>query len=641
MSIDVKVYDNGDHTCLVWLPTDLKAIKDCRGFTIQRTRGGQSDYLHGFVGFSDKDKLDPKAPWKFPVQRFLWWDYGVKPGDSVQYRVVPVVGPDKDHLALRDDLASPITPALSVTGQCTDHMSAYFNKGIVAAQWVSRALDAAPKNQSIQQLITTVNNPLRNALSGLLRPEITSLLTDAKNKGCKLFAALYELNDPELIAALETFGQDCNLILANGAFKPPDNDENKQIRAVLKTKIRVYDRLVPQGHFAHNKFVVVCDSNRKPLRVLTGSTNWTVTGLCTQANNGLIIEDSAVAQDFLDAWDRYHAAGNGYPPTLAAANSKANSYQVDGCKVTPWFVPTGHAEDLDYARKLINAAKEGILFLFFNPGTFQPDNEPEKWTLLQNVLYRHHQENNAYYSPDLYIKGVVNQEIPSLTDDSTPAKGKKPPAGTLDPTTPAHSVILYNNGIQPPTRLSHDVLVPANIKDNFGPWEKELLGAGVHVHSKVIVLDPFGENPVVMTGSHNLGFKASSKNDDNLVIIEGNAPLAAAYAVNIIAIFQEYRWNSYVTQHRQDPKVWHGLEDNDTWQNGYLTGDDLAEIKFWIATKAAEPAPAIAAAAAGSGSSVQQPAPPPRGAHRINAVSTHNHPAGQTQKTAAKRSPKK
>src|SRR5207244_6577744 len=96
----------------------------------------------------------------------------------------------------------------------------------------------------------------------------------------------------------------------------------------------------------------------KPLKVLTGSTNWTITGLCTQANNGLIIDDPAVAQDFLDAWDRIHAAGNGYPSSLAAANSTAKTFAVDGCKVTPWFVPTQNAEDLDYARKLINGAKD-------------------------------------------------------------------------------------------------------------------------------------------------------------------------------------------------------------------------------------------------------------------------------------------
>ena len=91
------------------------------------------------------------------------------------------------------------------------------------------------------------------------------------------------------------------------------------------------------------------------------------------------------------------------------------------------------------------------------------------------------------------------------------------------------------------------------------------------------------------------------------MIVEGNAPLAAAYAANIIAIYQAYRWNAYVEAHRQDPKVWHGLVDNDSWQNDYLTGDDLAEIQFWLGIASAgrgrhhdAAPPARAGASAGS-----------------------------------------
>src|ERR1700693_3230496 len=62
------------------------------------------------------------------------------------------------------------------------------------------------------------------------------------------------------------------------------------------------------------------------------------------------------------------------------------------------------------------------------------------------------------------------------------------------------------------------------------------------IHSKVVVVDPFGAKPVVMTGSHNLGPKASGKNDDNLVIIEDAPGLAAAYAVNILGIYDQYKW---------------------------------------------------------------------------------------------------
>jgi len=644
MSIQLKVYDNGDHTCLVWLPSDHQPIKNCRGFTIKKIRNGTPPvYLHGFVGFSDKDTLDPNNPWKFPVQRYLWWDYLVDLGDVVQYSIVPVVGPDQNNLSLAEDLASPLTDKMTIAGQSTQHIASYFNKGIVAAQWVSRAMAKEPKGSSIQKLAAKPGDPMRDALSGLLRPQILSLLADAQKAGGKIYAALYELNDPELIQAMVAFGKNCNLILGNGAFKPPNNDENKAVRAQLKPKINVYDRIVTSGHFAHNKVVVVCDSAGKPLRVLTGSTNWTSSGLCTQANNGIIIDDPAVAQDYLDAWNRIHAAGNGFPPNLISANSTAKTFQVDGCSVTPWHVPTSQAQDLDYARKLINAAKDGILFLFFNPGTFQPDNTPEKWTLLQNVLNRHHEENNAYYNPNLYIKGVVNQDIPYLTTDTPAQKGKKPPAASIDPTAPAHPVALYSNGIEPPLRLSHDVLVPANIKEQFKNWEQELLRAGiVNIHSKVIVLDPFGQNPVVMTGSHNLGFKASSENDDNLIIIEGNGPLAAAYAVNIIAIFQSYRWNSYVTAHRNDPTVWHGLVDNDTWQSSFLTGDDLAEIQFWLG----EEQPAVQAAAAGAGgqaisaapaSSVSQGAARPArtpGTHPVAAAPASKPTRGKTPEHA-------
>src|ERR1017187_3787701 len=116
MSLTLKVYDNGDHTCLVWLPTGEALIPECRGFTIRRLLNGVSDYLHGFVGFSDTDKLDPNEPWKFPLQRFMWWDYLVKPGDRVQYSVIPVTGPSHNQLSLANALASPLTPVFEEIG---------------------------------------------------------------------------------------------------------------------------------------------------------------------------------------------------------------------------------------------------------------------------------------------------------------------------------------------------------------------------------------------------------------------------------------------------------------------------------------------------------------------------------------------
>jgi hypothetical protein len=133
-----------------------------------------------------------------------------------------------------------------------------------------------------------------------------------------------------------------------------------------------------------------------------------------------------------------------------------------------------------------------------------------------------------------------------------------------------------------------------------------------------------------MTGSHNLGFKASSKNDDNLMIIQGNAPLAAAYAANIIAIYQAYRWNAYVEEHRQDPKVWHGLVDRDDWQNDYLAGDELAELTFWMGSY--QPAAAAAAAA------MQPPDHVPKHTPQRKIAAARKT---RSTKTSSRKSPKK
>src|SRR5580692_488855 len=336
MAIDLKVYDNGDHTCLVWLPADGKAIADCRGFTIHRLlkadtgKPAVESYLHGFVGFVDGQKPDPTAPWKMPLQRYMWADYGVAPGNVVQYSIVPVCGSDKDHLSFNNAAASALTPPMTITGQESANISAYFNKGIVSAQWVARDLAALGKNAKLADLIAKPGTPLRNALSGLLRPQLLALLDDVKKNNGEIYAALYELNDPELLARLEALGQKCHLILANGAFKPPANDENAKVRAQLHGKIDLHDRLVTTGHFAHNKFLVVCDANGAPQHVLSGSTNWTETGLCTQANNGIIVDDPDVGAFFIAQWNLLKAAANAYPTSLMQNNSKSKSFNLDG-----------------------------------------------------------------------------------------------------------------------------------------------------------------------------------------------------------------------------------------------------------------------------------------------------------------------
>jgi phosphatidylserine/phosphatidylglycerophosphate/cardiolipin synthase-like enzyme len=129
-----------------------------------------------------------------------------------------------------------------------------------------------------------------------------------------------------------------------------------------------------------------------------------------------------------------------------------------------------------------------------------------------------------------------------------------------------------------------DVIRPAGIDASADWWEREIKNTGkfmIAVHSKVIVLDPAGKNPVVMTGSHNFSDRASTKNDDNLVIIRGDNNLALTYAARIVSIYGTYRWQAWRnTPEGQKDK---GLKRSDAWLSNRI-GKGWAETEtlFWL-----------------------------------------------------------
>jgi phosphatidylserine/phosphatidylglycerophosphate/cardiolipin synthase-like enzyme len=105
-----------------------------------------------------------------------------------------------------------------------------------------------------------------------------------------------------------------------------------------------------------------------------------------------------------------------------------------------------------------------------------------------------------------------------------------------------------------------------------------------------VVIDPFGNHPVVMTGSHNMGPKASGVNDENLLIVEGDSAITSQYACKIMEIYNQYRWRASQHQSSEGPR-WKGLADDDTWQIGapgadaHTQGYDKRrrrELDFWF-----------------------------------------------------------
>jgi phosphatidylserine/phosphatidylglycerophosphate/cardiolipin synthase-like enzyme len=280
---------------------------------------------------------------------------------------------------------------------------------------------------------------------------------------------------------------------------------------------------------------------------LTGSTNWTTSGLCTQLNNVLIVEDKVIAARFVQQWNTLVADGNAMPPGL----KKSNSTPTDDNNISLCFAATNGEAEFKPVLDLIAGAKEGILFLMFEPGQ-----SPLLDALLDRV-----KENK------IYVRGVVSNVTTSTKGDIGKVGAQVVKSGA-----PAQS-------------FHDDVLLPRGISAEDRPsWEEtefnvqEILAAHLIaiVHSKAIVIDPFSDDCAVITGSHNFSVSASERNDENLVIVRGNKKLAQAYAVHINGAYDHYSWRAYLGSGGDPDQIYKPL---DGWKPG---GSRAQELDFWM-----------------------------------------------------------
>ena len=555
----IAAHANCDDVYVVWRYP--KAIPGCTGFALYRKpKDGDPEPVHTFTPFAGKTREEgehrPSTEW--PIQRFGWTDVFARPGQTLSYRVVPLTGKEGALVEVTAE-ASPWSAPVAVTADAGDDLCAYFNRGVLSTPSIAHRLKAEkPWTKKLRLAIETPGDSLRDYLAGELRPPMLKLLADAlQDPNAAIYAALFQLDDPELIDGLRALGPRAHVILANGPDE--DGDDSKPAReALVAAKVDVRDRMTGD-RLAHNKFLVYCAPDDSPSKVWTGSTNWTMTGLCTQVNNGLLVEREDVARYYRAQWTALAEAGNGFPDSLVEANGTKRESPLGGKgNAGTWFVPVEDYVDLVDARQLIKEAKRGILFLMFNPGPADS---------LFNAIMDRADPGSANYDASLYVHGVLNQDPQAISKDK--ALVGLIHRGQLDPADP-------------------DVVLPSKVDKRFASWDPEPGGLDiVRVHSKVVVLDPFGPKPVVMTGSHNLGPRASRENDDNLNLVAEEPKLAAAYATHIISVYNAYRWR-YVRSEKakQEGKEWEGPEDGSAWQDAYYTGPDAAakrrELAFWL-----------------------------------------------------------
>lgn len=582
-TIRLKAYHDCDNVQLCWRVLNSNGedspLPGCLGFKIERQRfkngrWQKTEVLLNRVGFGNEtvDETDmdqrarPSSVW--PFQRYDWTDHGANINETVRYRIVAMSNDQAGKLGT-DELTeisdSGWTDKIEVNADAGDGISVFFNRGTVMSQYVARI--ARKSNWSaadIKNHISEIEEPLRIFLSGELRIALLKLLDDTiANPFYSVYAALYELSDKELIDKLKLIKARANIVLSDGSNSKQEDghvvymDGNADARSKLnKAGVNVFDRMLGSKGLGHNKFLVLVDNRTDtPLLAWTGSTNWSPTGLCTQLNNGVLIQNPGIAEIYYEQWKKLKAAGNGFPDTLVASNS-SSPQTVDNMDV--WFtrvrkpVPAKSlTADMAAIKQMVDEAEKSILYVMFQPGL-----EP-----LKSILDRR-AEN------DFYVKGVVSTVIASNKEQFELSGGKP---------------------------YTQDLKQPEGIGKDFKWWVKEVTrgqfipyngrpGIGYAItHTKMIVIDPFTDNCKVITGSHNFSKSASIENDENFIVIRNNRKLAEHYAVACIAMYNHYRWRAYLKEKfDKGEDIWSHLSDDPKWQSSYLrSGELIKHLNTW------------------------------------------------------------
>jgi phosphatidylserine/phosphatidylglycerophosphate/cardiolipin synthase-like enzyme len=584
-------FSNNDMAIVAW--TFGGKVSDCLGFAVYRidVRAGTETCLPAMATFPQQPANPGRTTADDPIQKFFWKDVYAQRGGTYKYKVVPMGGTPGGTLS-----PLPFGPLVSNTVQLSPaygSLSAYFNRGILATQSTAHQLhggkDLGGMKDVLLGRIDNQNDQLRKDLAGQMIGAMTALPDEAHANGEDCYCALYEFEDQELISHLAAIKGNAHIILSNmpgtvGDTKVKTNDTYSDERQQIKQAgADVDDRFMPSSHIGHNKFTLL-SGNAGPKAVQFGSTNWTSRALCAQTNNSIIARSPSLAAEYKKYWDRLKAdtseprgkngvtAEQGAPLRGADANGgKPIPVQIEdgSCSIDLWFSPntpktrsknkSGEAcpPDLAEVFSIIHSAQQAILFLAFQPGS----------PSIVDEIAKAEQSN-----PSLFIRGALtdagaaNRFYVGIKGEA-PAKNQKRPKGS------------------PPLPQDYRVISARGVQDNVGLWEDELNSAGhAVIHDKILVVDPFTDNCVVVTGSHNLGYAASYNNDENMAIIRGHRAIAEAYAAHVLDIYDHYAWRYWLQQKNYDA-AWTFLTPSDAWQDSYFDANNKvksAELNFWL-----------------------------------------------------------
>jgi phosphatidylserine/phosphatidylglycerophosphate/cardiolipin synthase-like enzyme len=525
----------------ILLAMDLQEVKrkGCLGFTIERTdiETGEQRWLPNLLRF-EGDEIEQKdggakegkadavpsvSSARAPLQTFRWGDYTVEPGKRYRYRVVARygsaaeivrLGKDVERRPAFDTIPGGVSVEIKTENNRAQDAAVFFNRGAAASKaYNDRFGDNDP--QKIPEAMRWLSRGLEEA--------VTSFIGHAADADFALHAAIYEFQKPELLQALKQAkarGAEVK-VTYHGRVKPGKDGPDPKDKTAAKNNDAIKKAGIdfakprqanPQGAIMHNKFMVLlkkAGGALQPIAVWTGSTNWTEGGIYGQLNVGHAVYDGGVAGKYEEYFELLYsdASADTMKKQTDVLTPVPKNRDAIRHGVTPIFSPQHTLAMIDLYAELCNGAKVLMVCAPFE--------------LHETIL-----DTFKKMPPDV---------VRFLMADKEGAFGKK-----------GEITLLQNE-------LGNEVTVATVLQSPLHDFQGGLLEdkesfhhVGVHVHSKIIAADPFGTDPILVTGSANFSNNSTRVNDSNSLIIRGDTATMDVYVTEFMRMFEHYWFRAHM-----------------------------------------------------------------------------------------------
>jgi PLD-like domain len=257
------------------------------------------------------------------------------------------------------------------------------------------------------------------------------------------------------------------------------------------------------ARYSHCKEIIL-RKNGKAYKALTGSTNFSYTGLYVNANHVLVFDDKSVAKYYADIFDVCWKVGEA--PAFRTTTF-SNQTQVFSTNKFPRTEIEASPHTGDYAEKLLNSIADHVTDAQTESVIFSVMELGSKGSLTK-VLREIHKNDSVY------TYGVTDS-----------------PAGDISVYKPGRK-----NGLLINAKAQGEDLPP--------PFKEEFeLGLSHAIHHKFIVTNFNRDTARVYCGSSNLAYGGEKDNGDKLLCIK-DKDVATAFAIEGLRLTDHYNFRT-------------------------------------------------------------------------------------------------